>query len=204
MNYSTSPSGFKKPHPKSPTRPVGLPSRLTAPTAASAAKHGEEQKLTRKPSTTTRPPSKISAPKVTAPGRPSRVSIARPESRTSTTSAPAAKGGFLERMMRPTTASASKTHEKPTSPPRKSTTAKPGILQKGKLKVEEAASQVKAAVSNGHQQDEHDESSDNVLTASTLTDQATDEPSKTATPVQEADSSTAELQTPHFEGETLR
>ncbi|KAG9187648.1 hypothetical protein G6011_05519 [Alternaria panax] len=153
---STSPTGFKKPAPKSPTRPVGLPSRLTAPTAASAAKHGEEPKVTRKPSTTTRAvPPKAAAPKT------SRASLApsapkRPESRTSTTSA-ASKGGFLERMMRPTAASSSKTHDKPhekaSSPPRKAPVAsKPSTLQKGK-KVEEVAAKAKEVVTNGHSEE---------------------------------------------------
>ncbi|RAR00700.1 translation elongation factor G [Stemphylium lycopersici] len=225
---STSPSGFKKPAPKSPTRPVGLPSRLTAPTAASAAKHGEEpkveQKVTRKPSTTTR-----AAPKPAAP-RASRPSVApsapkRPESRTSTVGS-APKGGFLERMMRPTAASSSKTHEKPhekaTSPPRKPATSKPSTLQKGKKKVEDAATKAKAAVTNGHGDEEHkdEEHKDEdpkaeeeapkksepaeQATEEAPADEASHEPAKAATPVQDVDSSTAELQTPNFQGETIR
>ena len=66
------------------------------------------------------------------------------------------------------------------------------------MKVEEAASHVKAAVTNGHHDDEHEDLADEGEPATV------DEPAKAATPVQEADSSTAELQTPHFEGETLR
>ncbi|KAF1833820.1 hypothetical protein BDW02DRAFT_499831 [Decorospora gaudefroyi] len=208
---NTSPGGFKKPRPKSPTRPVGLPSRLTAPTAASAAKHGEEQKVTRKPSTTTRP-----APK-TGTARPPRPSVAhsvpkRPDSRTSTTSA-AHTGGFLERMMRPTTASSSKTHDKPASPPRKASGAtKPSVVQKGKKKAEEVTSKAKEAVTNGHGGDEH-KAEDEAAKEADHTEQATEgataeesshEPHKAATPVQDVDSSAAELQTPHFEGETIR
>ncbi|KAF1941559.1 hypothetical protein EJ02DRAFT_347579 [Clathrospora elynae] len=207
----TSPTGFKKPRPKSPTRPVGLPSRLIAPTAASAAKHGEEPKVTRKPSTTTRPASKA------AVGRPSRPSVApsaapkRPESRTSMTGAP--KGGFLERMMRPTAASSGKTHDKPASPPHKTATAtKPGVLQKGKNKVEEVASKAKEAVTNGNH-DYEPKADDEAVTVSGATDDAAEsatanetshEPTKAATPVQDVDSSVVELQTPNFQGETLR
>jgi hypothetical protein len=110
-------------------------------------------------------------------------------------------------MMRPTAASASKTHEKPASPPRKAP-AKPSVLQKGKKKVEEVASKAKASVTNGHHDESHDDD-DAVAGASNPTDQvsestAADEPPKAATPVQEADSSVAELQTPHFEGEAVR
>lgn len=103
--------------------------------------------------------------------------------------------------MRPTASSASKTHDKPASPPHKATTKAPvGVLQKGKKKVEEVASKAKDAVTNGHHDDDdhHDAADDNVP------NEASTEPIKAATPVQEADSSTAELQTPHFEGETLR
>lgn len=102
--------------------------------------------------------------------------------------------------MRPTASSASKTHDKPSSPPHKTTKAPVGVLQKGKKKVEEVATKAKEAVTNGHHDDDHhqDTADDNVV------DKDSNEPVKAATPVQEADSSTAELQTPHFEGETLR
>ncbi|KAH7402564.1 hypothetical protein BKA66DRAFT_449057 [Pyrenochaeta sp. MPI-SDFR-AT-0127] len=206
---STSPTRFKKPRPKSPTRPVGLPSRLTAPTAASAAKHGEEQKIVRKPSTTTRPPPKAAAAK------PSRASIApgtsapkRPESRTST--AGGQKEGFLERMMRPTASSNSKTHEKPASPPRKGATKTPAssALHKGKKKVEEVASKAKQVVTNGQHDDvpkaDGEAAKDSSATDPVTEPEASHELTTATTPVQEADSSTAELQTPRFEGETLR
>jgi hypothetical protein len=115
--------------------------------------------------------------------------------------------------MRPTAASSSKTHEKPASPPRKTAgPAKPSILQKGKSKAEEVAHKAKAAVSNGHDDGEHkteDETANEAHAADQATEGATaddapPEPTKAATPVQDADSSVAELQTPHFEGETVR
>jgi len=106
------------------TKPIDLPSRLTAPTAASRARHEPASTTNSAPSnrqsTTSRPKPATSSTRPTP-----RTSLARPESRSShtskkpTTSAPA-EGSFLERMMRPTAASASKTHEKTEvkSPPR--------------------------------------------------------------------------------------
>lgn len=109
--------------------------------------------------------------------------------------------------MRPTTASASKTHDKPASPPRKAAGKAPtSVLQRGKDKVEEVAAKAKAAVTNGHHDDEHHDDEE-AIKASSLPDHESanvDEPVGVATPVQDVDSSTAELQTPHFEGETLR
>jgi hypothetical protein len=116
-------------------------------------------------------------------------------------------------MMRPTAASSQKTHDKPhdkpASPPRKTVApAKPSTLQKGKKKVEEAASKAKAVVTNGHDDGEHkadDEAADEAHSAEQAAEGATaDEPTEAATPVQDVDSSVAELQTPHFEGETVR
>lgn len=58
--------------------------------------------------------------------------------------------------MRPTAASASKTHDKPPSPPRKATKAPTSALQKGKKKVEEVAAKAKDAItSNGHDVEDH-------------------------------------------------
>ncbi|KAK3674889.1 hypothetical protein LTR78_005233 [Recurvomyces mirabilis] len=106
------------------TKPIDLPSRLTAPTAASRARHEPASTTTSAPSnkqsTTSRPKPSTSSTRPTP-----RTSFARPESRSShtskkpPTSAPT-EGSFLERMMRPTAASANKTHEKPEvkSPPR--------------------------------------------------------------------------------------
>lgn len=116
----TSPTAKAKP--REVTKPADVSSRLTAPTAASRARL-EQAHTTTAPSkpapTTTRV--KPAASKPTP--RPSLA--ARPESRTSQTSnkKPTAPvdGSFLDRMMRPTAASASKTHEKPEvkSPPPK-------------------------------------------------------------------------------------
>jgi hypothetical protein len=244
---TTSPGGFKKPRPKSPTRPVRLPSHLTAPTASSAAKHGEEaaaQKIVRKPSTATRPqPKAAPAPARKQPSRaslaPSTTTTKRPESRAST--AGGANEGFLARMMRPTAASASKTADKPASPPRKSTAsrapaskapAKPkaheSVVEKGKKKVEQVAEKVKDAVTNGHNDEkpnDHTEekidtngqseetapvksSASEPLHAEPVADGgAVQEPERTATPVQPVettDSSVVDLQTPNFEGQTIR
>lgn len=223
---TTSPGGFKKPRPKSPTRPVRLPSHLTAPTASSAAKHGEDAtapKLARKPSTVSRPAPKV-AP--TAHKQPSRASLApstmtskRPESRASTKGA--SDEGFLARMMRPTAASASKTHEKPTSPPRRGPSvrapAKPkehdNIVAKGKKKVEEVVSKAKGAVTNGHSEEQavHAEQAreTSVNMERTAAESATNgavekEPARAATPVERAESSTVELQTPSFGGQAIR
>ncbi|KAF2632552.1 hypothetical protein BU25DRAFT_405876 [Macroventuria anomochaeta] len=219
---TTSPPALKKPKPRSPTRPVALNSRLTAPTAASAAKlHGEEAKVTRKPSTATRP---VTKPAATKPSRPSVAPSAstnkRPESRTSTVGA---KPGFLERMSRPTAASASKVHEKPTSPPRKAP-AKSSILQKSKKKVEEVATKAKEAVtSNGHTDEAAKTEPINGTSAHTeaseepavepVTESVPEpvaekadqfEPVKAETPVPEGESSALELQTPNFRGEAVR
>ena len=102
------------------TKPVNLPSHLTAPTAASRARQEVEsgKPSTGRPSVTARAPPKqqISTSKPAA-----RSSTAtRPESRNTQQSAPrksnttaAPSESFLERMMRPTAASASKTHDKP-------------------------------------------------------------------------------------------
>jgi hypothetical protein len=236
---ATSPAGFKKPKPKSPTRPVRLPSHLVAPTAASAAKHGDDanQKIARKPSTASRPAAtRALAPKAPAVGKPSsRHSLApstaagkRPESRASTKGA--ADEGFLARMMRPTAASASKTQDKPASPPRKAASGKPlakskpgneSVLAKGKTKVSEVASKAKELVTNGHTEDKsNDESApasdmpttseksapSDVTTAGTseAIDEAS-EPERQATPTEQVDeSSAAEPQTPNFEGQAIR
>ncbi|KAJ4286667.1 hypothetical protein N0V90_012919 [Kalmusia sp. IMI 367209] len=201
---TTSPGGFKKPRPRSPTRPVRLPSHLTAPTASSAAKHGEEaasQKLVRKPSTATKPPQKAAAP--AAKKQPSRASLApstasarRPESRASTKGG--AEEGFLARMMRPTASSASKLHDKPASPPRRGTTAKAptkpkgpeGLAAKTKKKVEEVAHKTKDAVTNGHHDEKHDTAepttTEPAAESSVDVEAAPTEPADSATAVEES------------------
>ncbi|TKA53787.1 hypothetical protein B0A49_07688 [Cryomyces minteri] len=134
-----------KSHRREPTRPVQLPSHLTAPTASSAAKHesslpqSDGPGLARKPSVMSRNTSGSAALRSSTrsskpPTQPSskRSSLVkrsdsranqqpqRPESRAG--DAPARPAvGFLERMMRPTTSTASKTHDKTElkSPPRR-------------------------------------------------------------------------------------
>lgn len=119
-------------------------------------------------------------------------------------------------MMRPTAASSSKTHdkphEKPSSPPRKAPAAsKIGTLQKGKKKAEEVVSKARAVVTNGNSEEHKD--GDEPAKESEHGDRTTEEPianepthesQKPATPVQEVDSSVAELQTPNFPEETVR
>ncbi|KAF2275808.1 uncharacterized protein EI97DRAFT_433751 [Westerdykella ornata] len=158
---ATSPGGFKKPRPKSPTRPVRLPAHLTAPTAASAAKHGTDAttKIAAKASTVSRPTTTKTA---TPPNKPAaRSSLApstakRPESRTSTIGG--ADDSFLARMMRPTAASASKVHDKAASPPRRNASVKvpvkpktgqPGLAAKTKNKVAEHATTTKEGATSG-------------------------------------------------------
>lgn len=114
-----------KPKPRETTKPASISSHLMAPTAASRAKHEAEgtskpAPATQRPATTARAKPQPSSTKPTP-----RSSLARPESRNSQAAprktAPPPDGSFLERMMRPTAASANKVHEKTEvkSPPRK-------------------------------------------------------------------------------------
>ena len=134
-------STFIKPRPKSPTKPARLPASATAPTAASAAKLDGEGPKAPAISTAAKPKANINQTKPPRASLPAR-SIPAPEkpkrsqpraSMASATSKPA-EGGFLARMMRPTQASKSKTHDKVEvkSPPRSSTnnTAKPKKVSK--------------------------------------------------------------------------
>ena len=102
------------------TKPANVPSHLTAPTAASRARQEAENNKAAagRPSASARtvPKQQISTSKPAARAP----ATARPESRTSqptaqrkSNTAAAPSESFLERMMRPTAASASKTHEKP-------------------------------------------------------------------------------------------
>jgi hypothetical protein len=101
------------------TKPANIPSHLTAPTAASRARQEAESNkpAAGRPSVSARtvPKQQISTNKPAARAS----TTTRPESRTSqpaakkSTTAAAPSESFLERMMRPTAASASKTHEKP-------------------------------------------------------------------------------------------
>lgn len=137
---SVQPSATTKPRARSPTRPVRLPSAVTATTQSSAAKHDEL--LSRSPSRastagTAKPPTsdsnRIRSSVSSNAGIPSRMRSTRaslppqanttqkPKPRTSTASTAASGESFLARMMRPTESSAKKTHEKleVKSPPRK-------------------------------------------------------------------------------------
>ena len=146
---SKGPAAVSKPRPKSPTHPVRLPSSLTAPTAASAAKVGgvppsrspsrasaPVSNVARKPLARTTKASSV-APKSSTTSstatrtKPSRTSL---PSSVQTTEQPKTRGsnpkpaeGFLERMMRPTQSSSSKSHEKVElkTPPKKSAPFKP-------------------------------------------------------------------------------
>jgi len=121
---------------KSPTKPVRLPAGATANTAASAAKdaHHSPTELDSRKSITKKtsslsirlPRTSVSSTTSTLAKKPSRASLAnghdkheRPKSRVSV-QASKPDEGFLARMMRPTTSSAQKTHEKiqVNSPPR--------------------------------------------------------------------------------------
>ncbi|KAG5661227.1 hypothetical protein KAF25_002870 [Fusarium avenaceum] len=138
LKPTTSDTGFVKPKPKSPTKPVHLPASLTAPTAASGAKTGRQARPTASSQTLgvpARPASRASsagagtsaAKKVKR--QPSSVGRSRPslgpppkkpaEQPQTKKDAPVDES-FLARMMRPTAASSSKTAEKvPTTPPKK-------------------------------------------------------------------------------------
>lgn len=130
---STVSPGFVKPRPKSPTRPIELPSRLTQPTAAAAAKN----KNAPPPALTTYRPASRTATSGKGLGRSASVTSRQrpsvgPPPKQVAKDYPVPKReakvdeGFLARMMRPTQASASKVAEKvtlPTTPPRKAANA---------------------------------------------------------------------------------
>ena len=143
---TTSPGGCHKPPPKSPTRPAPLPSHLTAPTAASAAKTGAERKVSGSHSDALKSATG-SKPRGSRPslGPPPATASARPASRTSLAKTP--DDGFLARMMRPTASSASKVSgkaETKTTPPRKSTGARrrsSAATEKRKGRMEETVAE---------------------------------------------------------------
>ena len=134
---------FTKPKPRSPTRPVALPSHLTAPTASSAAKHdlprpSSSAALRRKPSvltsdrtTRTKTPTALhkQPSRASLPGNAAALARRRESQGSHTSNRPAVPpdDGFLARMMRSTASSASKTHEKPEikSPPRRTAVSRP-------------------------------------------------------------------------------
>jgi hypothetical protein len=146
-NQTTSNNAFHKPRPKSPTKPVKLPSSMTAPTASSLSKVSPASPPSRQAhrlaqgynaNATSRPPSRTNLASNTelrrkssslndrpALGRPpASSSVRRQSSRQSLSGAPASDG-FLARMMRPTTSSASKTNEKVVTPPRSKSSTRP-------------------------------------------------------------------------------
>ncbi|KAF9629778.1 hypothetical protein BFW01_g10981 [Lasiodiplodia theobromae] len=179
---------FTKPRPKSPTRPAKLPSHLTQPTAASAAKRDaekEEKKPAAKPRTTTTPRAPAVAAKTTTaaasktaaekkagsrPSLPAQSTAKRPESRTSRPSvgARAPDDSFLARMMRPTASSANKTHEKKDdvkSPPRRTVSTKSkqtngsSVAAKAKTKVVEGIDKAKEKIAEKDTEEKQEESS---------------------------------------------
>ncbi|KAI1614430.1 hypothetical protein EDD36DRAFT_226681 [Exophiala viscosa] len=118
--------------PKSPAKPTKLPAAATAPTAASAARQETHKSPTeaehrkpaaKRPSTVSTRPPRASTASTTSmlAKKTSRASLTnghdRPKSRVSTNKP---DEGFLARMMRPTTSSAQKMHDKVPviSPPR--------------------------------------------------------------------------------------
>ncbi|KAI9725956.1 MAG: hypothetical protein M1828_002284 [Chrysothrix sp. TS-e1954] len=105
---------------KAHKKPSELPSRLLAPTAASQAKHEEPAAPSRKPRSSL-PPRQFNASTTSTAGsqgrnkppsstRTSLAGGARPNGAAKSSAAPSE--GFLARMMKPTAASAKKTHEK--------------------------------------------------------------------------------------------
>jgi hypothetical protein len=166
-------SGFVKPKPRSPTRPIKLPASLTAHTASSGSKtatappqttagrrslsraSGNSQPTNPLPThpTLSRSPSRAStatAPKSMLNRKPStlnkthsRPSLGPPPSqlkkqpsRQSLPQSTPADEGFLARMMRPTTSSASKTAEKVTTPPKRAPSVKRPVTRDGPPKNE--------------------------------------------------------------------
>ena len=129
---SRSPPSLIKPRPRSPTRPVRLPSSATAPTAASAAKLEAASAATAKPrdrvppnSTSVRhKPARTSLPAVSKPAENAKDKL---KSRLSTASSKPPEGSFLDRMMRPTQSTSQKTHEKveAKTPPKKANGVRP-------------------------------------------------------------------------------
>ncbi|KAM3504734.1 hypothetical protein MY11210_008236 [Beauveria gryllotalpidicola] len=126
-------TGFVKPKPKSPTKPVNLPSSLMAPTAASAHKGGASRpsnlpqsasvhavgaSAASKPVNQKNSVANRQRPSLGVPSINKAVQESMPNKRQSHVDE-----GFLARMMRPTAASSSKTTEKgaPATPPKKPT-----------------------------------------------------------------------------------
>ncbi|OIW28059.1 hypothetical protein CONLIGDRAFT_460483 [Coniochaeta ligniaria NRRL 30616] len=167
LQPSPASTGFVKPKVKSPTRPVKLPPGLTTHTAASATKfnvprqslpaaghRAESQARSHSRASISTTATRASAAAASKPlkrqsstiSRP-RPSIGPPPKQHSKDHPPTKKEahvdeGFLARMMRPTTASASKTHDKaPLTPPRK--TAPAPVVKKAVHKPETKHPEIK-------------------------------------------------------------
>ncbi|KAL8834427.1 MAG: hypothetical protein Q9176_007514 [Flavoplaca citrina] len=159
-----------KPKPRSPTRPVRLPGAATASTAASSAKTGSTVPPRPESRAGIANPSKAStlnkatglkgprpstanirskAPRSSLPA-PTTEQKPKPKPRTSIASTKAPGNDFLSRMMRPTTSSASKTHEKveQKTPPKKRISSRPKRIsdesgEKAESKAMEAETDLK-------------------------------------------------------------
>ena len=123
---STKTSPTTKPKPREVTKPINLPSHLTAPTASSRAKHEPETIPAPAPSTSRTPATSRPKPTTTARTAPRASLPARPASRDSTATSRKSTGpvgsSFLDRMMKPTASSTNRTTdrseaEKPTEKP---------------------------------------------------------------------------------------
>ena len=165
---SRSPPSLTKPRPRSPTRPVRLPSSATAPTAASAAKLDTAPAATAKsrdrvPSNSTSVRQKSARTSLPAVSKPAENAKNKLKSRLSTVSSKPPEGSFLDRMMRPTQSTSQKTHEKveAKTPPKKANGARPkrksdasekakneNAETKGKQSLETASSSPVQAVAN--------------------------------------------------------
>ncbi|KAK3335967.1 hypothetical protein B0T19DRAFT_24561 [Cercophora scortea] len=176
LQPSPASTGFVKPKPKSPTRPIKLPPSLTTHTTASGSKiNAPRQSLSRGSGaipnldSVGRSPSRVSASNTAGSGskpggtktlkrqnstinRP-RPSLGPPPKQAARDHPPTRKErevdeGFLARMMRPTQASSSKAAEKaPISPPRKPTVAH----QKEGKPVKKHPKTVKSTVASSQQ-----------------------------------------------------
>ena len=144
------PPSLIKPRPRSPTRPVRLPSSATAPTAASAAKLDAAPAATAKsrdrvPSNSTsvrQKPARASLPAVSKPAENAKDKL---KSRLSTVSSKPPEGSFLDRMMRPTQSTSQKTHEKveAKTPPKKANGPRPKRKSDESEKVKNENSETK-------------------------------------------------------------
>lgn len=163
-------TGFVKPKPRSPTRPIKLPASLTAHTASSGSKTATaptqptasrrslsrasgnsqaintlqaHQPLSRSPSrarTATAPKSLARKPSTLNKAHrqpslgPPPSKLKKQTSRQSLPQTAPADEGFLARMMRPTTSSASKTADKAITPPKKAPSVKRPVTRDGPTK----------------------------------------------------------------------